>query len=160
MPKGHIEKSETCEQEAIREVREEIGLEELWLIACLGKQEFQYRDKQEIQHKKVVSWYLMETPYESHLSIKVEEGFVESKWLPYEDARKQCSYEDFREWIDKAADNLRNYRQHSALFEEYSLQSAIKRTDWDRDRKSHAIGVHRGTEESDYSTKMSNYQVQ
>ncbi len=114
MPKGHIEKSETCEQAAIREVREEVGLEELRLIACLGKQELQYRDEHEIQHKKVVSWYLMETPYESHLTIKVEKGFVESKWLPYEDARKLCSYEDFREWIDTAADNLRNYRQHSA----------------------------------------------
>ena len=55
MPKGHIEKSETCEQAAIREVREEVGLEELRLIACLGKQELQYRDEHEIQHKKVVS---------------------------------------------------------------------------------------------------------
>ena len=106
MPKGHIEKGETCEQAAIREVREEAGLEELRPIACLGNQEFQYREEHEIQHKKVVSWYLMEAPFESYVSINVGEGFVESKWLPYEDARKQCSHDDFREWIDKAADSL------------------------------------------------------
>ena len=121
MPKGHIEKGETSEQAAIREVREEAGLEELRLITCLGKQEFQYRVEHEIQHRKVVSWYLMETPYESRLSIKVEEGFVESKWLPYEDARKQCSHEDFREWIDKAADNLGITDNTQTLFEENSL---------------------------------------
>ncbi len=106
MPKGHIQHGETSEQAAVREVGEESGVEELGVIAFLGEQAFQYRAESGIQHEKVVSWYLMETPYESHLSIKVEEGFVESKWLPYEDARKQCSHEDFREWIDKAADNL------------------------------------------------------
>lgn len=106
MPKGHIEKGETCEQAAIREVREETSIEELRLTACLGKQEFQYREENEIQHEKVVSWYLMEMPYESRLSINIEEGFVEAKWLRFKDARKQCSHEDFREWIDRAATTL------------------------------------------------------
>ena len=62
MPKGHIQKGETSERAAIREAREEAGLEELQLIAYLGKQEFRYREEHRIQHKKVVSWYLMETP--------------------------------------------------------------------------------------------------
>ena len=106
MPKGHIQKGETSERTAIREAREEAGLEELRLIACLGKQEFRYREEHEIQHKKVVSWYLMETPYESHLSIKAEEGFIKAMWLPYEETRKQCSHKDFREWVDKAAKAL------------------------------------------------------
>lgn len=103
MPKGHIGKEETSEEAAIREVREEAGIEEPQLVACLGKQEFEYREGDEIRHKKTVSWYLMETPYESHLSVNVEEGFVEAKWLPYEETRKQCSHEDFRKWVDRAA---------------------------------------------------------
>ena len=106
MPKGHIKKRETSETAAIREVREEAGLEELRLIALPGKQEFQYREEDEIQHKKIVCWYLMETPYGSHLSINVEEGFVEAQWLPYEETRKQCSHEDFRKWVDRAAKTL------------------------------------------------------
>ena len=106
MPKGHIDKGETSEGAAIREVREEAGVEELRLIAFLGKQQFQYREEHGNQHEKVVSWYLMETRYESRLSLNFEEGFVEAKWLPYEEARKQCSHEDFRPWVDKAADNL------------------------------------------------------
>ena len=103
MPKGHIQKSETSEMAAVREVREEAGIEEPQLVACLGKQEFEYREGDEIRHKKTVSWYLMETPYESHLSVNVEEGFFEAKWLPYEETRKQCSHEDFRKWVDRAA---------------------------------------------------------
>ena len=106
MPKGHIEQGETSEQTAIREVREEAGIEALRIIVCLGKQEFQYREANGIQQEKVVSWYLMETPCESHLSINTEEGFVESKWLRFEEARKQCSREDFREWVGRAAETL------------------------------------------------------
>jgi 8-oxo-dGTP pyrophosphatase MutT (NUDIX family) len=106
MPKGHIQKGETSERAAIREAREEAGLEELRLIACLGKQEFRYREEHGIQHKKVVSRYLMETPYESHLSIKAEEGIIKAMWLPLEETRKQCSLKDFRESVDKAAKAL------------------------------------------------------
>ena len=106
MPKGHIEKSETSEMAAMREVREEAGIENLRLIACLGNQAFRYREEDENRHKKTVSWYLMETPCESHLSINVEEGFVEANWLPYEKTRGQCSHEDFREWVDRAAETL------------------------------------------------------
>ena len=106
MPKGHIKKRETSETAAIREVREEAGLEEIRLIALLGKQEFQYREEDEIQHKKLVCWYLMETPHGSHLSINVEEGFVEAQWFPYGETRKQCSHEDFRKWVDRAAKTL------------------------------------------------------
>lgn len=106
MPKGHIQQRETSEQAAIREVREEAGVEELRLIAYLGKQEFQYREEDGTQHQKVVSWFLMETPYESHLSLNTEEGFVKSKWLRFEEARKQCSHDGFREWVDRSAEIL------------------------------------------------------
>lgn len=106
MPKGHIEKGETSEGAAIREVREETGVEELRLIASLGDQQFQYREEDGIQHEKVVSWYLVETPCASHLSLNIKEGFVESKWLPYKATRKQCSHEDFRQWVDLAAETL------------------------------------------------------
>ena len=106
MPKGHIDKGEASERAAIREVREEAGVEELRLIVFLGKQQFQYREKHGNQHEKVVSWYLMETRYESRLSLNIEEGFVEAKWLPYEEARKRCSHEDFRPWVDRAAEIL------------------------------------------------------
>lgn len=106
MPKGHIQQGETSEQAAVREVREESGVEELGVIAFLGEQAFQYREESRIQHEKVVSWYLMETPYESHLSLNIEEGFVKSKWLQFAEARKQCSHEDFRAWVDRAAETL------------------------------------------------------
>ena len=106
MPKGHIQHGETSEQAAVREVREESGVEELVVIACLGEQAFEYREESGIQHEKVVSWYLMETPYESHLSLNIEEGFVKSKWLQFAEARKQCSHEDFRAWVNRAAKTL------------------------------------------------------
>ena len=106
MPKGHIEKGETSEGAAIREVREEAGIEELRVVACLGEQEFQYREGDEVQHKKLIRWYLLQAPHGAHPMLKTEEGFIKSKWLPYKEARKQCSHDDFREWVDRAAETL------------------------------------------------------
>ena len=106
MPKGQIQQGKTSGKAAIREVREESGLEELQVFARLGMQEFQYGEENGIQHEKKVSWYLMGAPYESRLSLNIEEGFVKSKWLRFAEARKQCSHEDFRAWVDRAAETL------------------------------------------------------
>lgn len=48
IPKGHIEEGETAKQTAVREVQEETGLQEMEVLAWLGKIHFRYRRQQSL----------------------------------------------------------------------------------------------------------------
>ena len=55
-PKGHLEAGELPEQAAIREVREEAGVE-VRLLGPLGSTEYSYRHGKRLHHKHV-DWFL------------------------------------------------------------------------------------------------------
>lgn len=80
LPKGKIDKGETPEQAAVREVQEETGLHELTLGAALPSSFHTYRDRKDRRVLKQTYWYLMDTP-ETSLIPQEEEDIEEAVWM-------------------------------------------------------------------------------
>ncbi len=105
MPKGHLEPGEEPRQAALREVREETGLE-AQIIAPLGETSYAYRRKgEQILRPKRVIWYLMEplTPRDQ-LRLAVEEGLREAEWLGWKEARQRLTWSGDRRILQRAAE--------------------------------------------------------
>lgn len=100
-PKGHLEPNEPPAEAALREVREETGLAELWLRGEVGTIDWYFRFRGKLIHK-ICHFYLMEagTP---HTRPQRDEGITACRWLSLEEARSLISYENARLMLDKAA---------------------------------------------------------
>ncbi len=105
MPKGHLEPGEEPEQAALREVREETGLE-VRVVAPLGETSYAYRRKgeQALRPKRVI-WYLMRplTPRD-RLRLAPEEGLQEAEWLGWEEARERLTWSGDRRILQRASE--------------------------------------------------------
>lgn len=99
-PKGHINEGESDEIAAIREVREESGVNAK-IIQNLGKSQYSFiSHKQKID--KMVSWYIME--YISGSIDDHDDEVAEVKWLDINEVSAQLIYQ-----LDK--DNLEKVKQ-------------------------------------------------
>jgi 8-oxo-dGTP pyrophosphatase MutT (NUDIX family) len=90
-PKGHIEKGEKPGEAALRELREETGVEGS-LLQSVGSSRFTSGNE-----RVDVTYYLIEARTEGHSS----EG-RQLRWLPAAAARAQLSFDDTRELLDRA----------------------------------------------------------
>ncbi len=100
-PKGHLEPNEPPAEAALREVREETGLEDLSLCAEVGTIDWYFRFRGRLIHK-ICHFYLMEagTP---HTRPQRDEGITACRWLSLAEARSLISYDNARLMLDKAA---------------------------------------------------------
>jgi 8-oxo-dGTP pyrophosphatase MutT (NUDIX family) len=90
LPKGKLEKGESIEKCAVREVAEECGIEEPTIIKPLKTTYHTYTlNGQRIL--KPTHWYLMKTADESELIPQTEEGISEVKWVSKVEAQKLAS---------------------------------------------------------------------
>ena len=87
LPKGKIEKKESIEEGAIREVEEETGVRGLEITRFLQKTYhiFQRGGKYKL---KVTHWYEMKTDYAGPLYPEENEGITKVKWKNPEKAKK------------------------------------------------------------------------
>ena len=87
LPKGKIEKEESLEEGAIREVEEETGVKNLEVTKFLQKtyHVFQRKGKYKL---KVTYWYEMKTDYTGELVPEESEGIMKVKWKNKEKAQK------------------------------------------------------------------------
>lgn len=87
LPKGKIEKEESLEEGAIREVEEETGAKNLEITKFLQKtyHVFQRKGKYKL---KVTYWYEMKTDYSGELVPEESEGIMKVKWKDKEKAQK------------------------------------------------------------------------
>lgn len=102
LPKGHPEEGESPVDAALREVREEAGVDAR-LIEPLGDVRYWYtRDGRRIA--KIVSFFLLE-----YVSGEVEDHDFEvehAHWMALEDAARELSYAGEREMAARALSRL------------------------------------------------------
>ena len=80
LPKGGIDKNETPEEAAIREVEEETGVTGLNITEKLQKTYHIF--KQNNQYKlKITYWFAMQTNYNELLIPQANEGIEKATWI-------------------------------------------------------------------------------
>ena len=84
LPKGHIEKGESPEQAALREVEEETGIGKLHIIKELHSTWHCYLEHEEWRLKRTY-WYLMESEETIQPKPQTEEGITEIKLIGNEE---------------------------------------------------------------------------
>ncbi|MFL5733156.1 MAG: NUDIX hydrolase [Chloroflexia bacterium] len=103
LPKGHIEEGETREQAALREVKEETGLETR-IIAPLEEVTYFYTSPKKGLIRKTVYHYLLEASPGPLGGPNWEVSEV--RWVPINEAHTLLSYPKDREVVEKAIDIL------------------------------------------------------
>jgi 8-oxo-dGTP pyrophosphatase MutT (NUDIX family) len=103
LPKGHPEDGESAADAALREVREEAGVESR-LVEKLGDVRYWYtRDGQRIA--KVVSFFLLE--YLSGEVTDHDREVEDARWLALDRATRELTYEGERDMASRALLRLR-----------------------------------------------------
>jgi len=98
LPKGHVDPGETPEQTAVREVREETGVD-AELVEKLGEVRYFYqRDGKRIF--KRVAFFLFD--YVGGSLDEHDDEVEEARWMPLEQAVGALSYDGEREMAAKA----------------------------------------------------------
>ncbi len=81
LPKGKIEKNESIEIAAIREIEEECGVSNLTILDALCTTYHTYTFKEKKVLKKT-HWYRLSIKEKQELHPQTEEGITEASWIP------------------------------------------------------------------------------
>lgn len=105
LPKGKIEKPETPQRAAIREIKEETGLTGT-IEKELGRIKYRfYSDEEKAEVHKTVTFFLVK--YESGDTSDHDTDAEEARWLPIDEALKIMTYPSERQIVEKAGAILR-----------------------------------------------------
>ncbi len=97
LPKGKLDPGETVEQCALREVREEVGVERLRIVRPAGTTVHGYPEKG-CYLVKTTWWYVMETP-ERAFTPEAREGIEAARWVPWSEATERLGYASLRAFV-------------------------------------------------------------
>lgn len=86
LPKGKLDKGETIEECAIREVEEETRVKNLKIEEYLGRTYHIFSWKKEMR-LKLTHWYVMSTDYDGKLKPQKKEGIDKAVWLNHDMAQ-------------------------------------------------------------------------
>lgn len=103
-PKGHVEDGERPEDAAVREVREETGLDAIQVRGTVDTIDWYFRFRGRLIHK-VCHFFLMETADEETCPQR-SEGITACRWEPYDDAVRLISYANARDVLRRAHELL------------------------------------------------------
>ncbi len=102
-PKGTPDAGETIEQTALREVREESGLD-VDIVRPIGVIEYWFAVPGERVHK-FVHFFLMR-PLGGDVS-RHDHEYDDVRWVPASEARRLLTYDTYREMLDRAVAAVR-----------------------------------------------------
>ena len=91
LPKGKLEKGESAEEGALREVEEECGISNLKIESTLASTYHIYRQKEDLILKKT-HWFLMAYKGEEELVPQTEEAIEKVIWLKRKDVESYLPY--------------------------------------------------------------------
>lgn len=106
LPKGHPEDGESAADAALREVREEAGVETR-LVEKLGDVRYWYMRKGK-RIAKVVSFFLLE--YVRGDVVEHDHEVEHAEWMPLERAAVELTYSGEREMAERALERMRASR--------------------------------------------------
>ena len=99
-PKGHLERGEQSPAAALREVREETGLEALRLVDSIATIEWRFRFRGRLIHKRC-EFFLMESDVATTKPQK-SEGITACRWVSEQEGLTLIAYENAREVLRQA----------------------------------------------------------
>jgi 8-oxo-dGTP pyrophosphatase MutT (NUDIX family) len=99
-PKGHLESGERAEDAAMREVREETGIDDLALRGRIETIDWYFRFRGQLI-LKVCHFYLMETG-QATTNPQHAEGITACRWVSFDDALAAISYANARKVLGRA----------------------------------------------------------
>jgi len=103
LPKGTIERGETPDGVALREVAEETGLRNVRIVADLGEEHYMFFWKAEdTYYDKTVHYYLMEFLGGEDPQPQREEGFIRCEWVAIPEALERIKYKETRQVVQRA----------------------------------------------------------
>lgn len=100
LPKGHFKKKESARQTALREVREETGLE-VEILRPLGVIDYWFVEDG-VRYHKFVEYFVMRA-VGGHLDHHDDE-VTEARWFDWSDAVASMSYDNERALVESARD--------------------------------------------------------
>lgn len=86
LPKGKLDKGESKEAAALREVEEECGITGLSITSPAGQTYHTYEHKGN-EVLKVTHWYYMQTNFAGELIPQAEEDITEARWMNKEEVK-------------------------------------------------------------------------
>lgn len=105
LPKGTKGSTESIEECARREVREEVGVDELTLLCALGTTRHGYTDGDQYA-VKTTHWYLMRTPERSFEPDR-HEGIQRVEWARWDGARRHMGYDTLCRHMNRVEGDVR-----------------------------------------------------
>ena len=103
-PKGHLESGERAEEAALREVREETGIDSVDLRGTIETIDWYFRFRGRLIHK-VCHFFLMETG-QATTSPQQAEGITACQWVGYDAAQVAISYANARLVLHRAQEMI------------------------------------------------------
>ncbi|MCM1090469.1 MAG: NUDIX hydrolase [Muribaculum sp.] len=110
LPKGTVEQGEEYTETALREVREESGVEAS-IVKYVGKSEYSFTVPEDTVEKEV-HWYLMST--DSYYSKpQKEEFFVDSGYYKYHEAWHLLKFANEKQILEQAYNEYQELRKNN-----------------------------------------------
>ena len=102
-PKGHMEKNEKEEQTALRELKEETGIEDVEVLDGFRESVNYYFKKGEETIYKEVIFFLVQSATED---VQLSSEHIGYAWLSFDHAFKKLTFNSSKELLKKADDFL------------------------------------------------------